>query len=343
MNQHRQLEIDIISQEQVLESGVLDVSSTLPALRAALIAKALGKVLEPAPATLGIDLDRGQRLVAHASLIDSGQKAAGVKWIGANPENPDRDQMPRASAVVLLSDPLSGRLEALVEGTVLSSVRTAAVVGLAAQALANPASGHLLLVGAGVSNRASLRVMRQIFPHLHTVEVFDIDVKKAQTWAAQESGAEGEVRVVESLGESLTRADVIITATTDNAVASLSTEGLKPGCFVGAISMNDVAVESVADFSRIVTTDLASLGYKYSAVANAFQSQLIPETRIELLQNILLATEEHQNQFTPGQSVLFEVWGLGLFDIALAANVLQRARDKGSTNKVSLWNEPLWW
>ena len=104
---------------------------------------------------------------------------AGVKWIPSMPENPQKRGLPRACAIIILSDPHTGLPLAVMDCTVISAMRTGAAMGVAAKYLARKHSAVLGLVGAGVQNRTQLLAMSRVLPQLTEVRVFDLRPERA--------------------------------------------------------------------------------------------------------------------------------------------------------------------
>ncbi len=61
---------------------------------------------------------------------------SGIKWIGSKYNNPIKRNMERASALIILNNPETNFPVAILEGSVISSMRTAAVTVVASQHLA---------------------------------------------------------------------------------------------------------------------------------------------------------------------------------------------------------------
>ncbi len=64
------------------------------------------------------------------------EKIYGMKWVSVFPGNPHNHGLPNLSATILLSEIKTGFPIALLEGTMCSNMRTAAVSAVAAKYLA---------------------------------------------------------------------------------------------------------------------------------------------------------------------------------------------------------------
>jgi ornithine cyclodeaminase len=135
-------------------------------------------------------------------------EAIGIKLVTVFPDNPARG-LPSVQAVVLLFDGDTGEALALIDGTELTSRKTAADSGLGSQLLSRPDSATLLMVGAGGLARHLIAAHRAVRPSIERVLIWNRSTAKAQ--ALVDEGVADEV--VADLDSAVTAADIISTAT----------------------------------------------------------------------------------------------------------------------------------
>jgi len=140
-----------------------DVAKLLSVVEAVeAVEDALRAGLDPSadPDRMAVELgpDRGQLLLMPATLDHS----LGVKIVTVAPEHRARTQ-PRISAVYAYFD---GELQpsALIDGTVLTTLRTSAVSALAVRQLSRPTASRLVVFGSGPQAKAHIEAFRAVRP-----------------------------------------------------------------------------------------------------------------------------------------------------------------------------------
>ncbi|MGW2825955.1 2,3-diaminopropionate biosynthesis protein SbnB [Streptomyces sp. NPDC001443] len=156
------------------------------------------------------------RIIALPASLGGPQRVDGLKWISSFPEN-TRSGLPRASAVLILNDPVTGYPYACLESSVISATRTAASAALAADRLSRsrPRPARVGFVGTGLISR---------YVHTHLVAtgwefeetgVYDLSADSAAGFRGylERSGTKGRITVHDS-AESLVRSsDLLVFAT----------------------------------------------------------------------------------------------------------------------------------
>jgi len=191
-------------------------------MEAALTALSQGRVIQPVRNT--ITIEEGKRYLAVMPAV--AEDAMGLKAVSFYPGNAGT-ALPTHLAMILLFRPDTGEPLAVMDGRLITEMRTAAVSAAVTKYLASPDSRVLALLGSGVQAAAHLEALSQV-RRFDEVRVWSRTPGHAQRFA-REHGA----RAVDA--ESAVRgADVVVTAT--NAVEPiLKGAWLKRGAHVNAV------------------------------------------------------------------------------------------------------------
>src|SRR5512133_1610382 len=112
---------------------LLDMAQLIPAVETAQIQYSRGRVVQPLRFGVSIPRYPGSLELMAGYLEES--DALAVKVLTGRPENPGRG-LPLITATILLLEPRSGRLLAIMDGSHITAARTAAVSGVATRHLA---------------------------------------------------------------------------------------------------------------------------------------------------------------------------------------------------------------
>src|SRR5215469_1184202 len=150
----------------------------------------------------------------------------GAKFVSFYPKNADAG-LPTHLAMIMLFEPQTGRPLAVMDGRLITEMRTAAVSAAVTRYLAPENSKVLALLGSGVQAAAHLSALRHVC-HFDDVRVWSRTADHARRFAALHG-----VRAT-ALEEAVRGADVIVTATGAQA-PFLKGAWLKDGAHVNAV------------------------------------------------------------------------------------------------------------
>ena len=209
-----------LNEEKVREH--LLMTDLIPAMEKALIDFSAGRVTQPVRSIISIDPPGGFLGLMPAHTPDG----LGLKAVTFYPSNAGRG-IPTHMATIFLVDPQTGTPLAIVDGRLITEMRTAAVSAAATKLLASPDAKVLAILGSGVQARShveALRVVRQF----EEIRVWSPTFEHARQFAEEISGT------AVSAEQAVRDADVIVTVTSSTTPV-LKGAWLKSGCHVNAI------------------------------------------------------------------------------------------------------------
>src|SRR6185503_5299880 len=230
---------------------------------------------------------------------------------------------------VLLFDGETGQLRALIDGSAVTSIRTAAVTAVATRALARPDSSVLAIVGSGVQARPHLEAMAAVRP-FDQARVWSRTPKHAQAFAA-EAQAPFPVEAVETAEAAVRGADVVVTVTSSREPV-VERGWLAPGAHVNAVGssiptareLDSATIAAAAVFVDRRESTLNESGEYLRAIE---EEGIGPDHIRAELGEVLVGSYEGRR--SDDELTVFISLGLAVEDLAAAEYLYQRARDDG--------------
>ncbi|PSP76439.1 ornithine cyclodeaminase [Halobacteriales archaeon QS_1_68_20] len=323
----------VLSDDDV--ASVLDLSSLLDVVAEAFRKQGAGEVERPErphfPVGTGLDPDApdeplGTGLVMPAYVHGSDYYA--TKLVGVHEGNAERG-LPTVNAQIALTEAETGLPAAYVAGTRITNARTGCIGGLAARELA---TGPVTLgvLGAGTQARWQTRAIAAA-TDLDSVRVYSPSDSKV-TCAAElrEEGIDAEA--VESPGDAVDGANVVVTATTATDPV-FPGEVLDPGTVVIAVGAYTAEMQELdpTTFERAARVFADAPG-EVVDVGDAVAADL---TTSDLIPFSAVVTGESGRE-TDDEIVVVESVGTAVLDAATAEHVYVSARESAVGTEVDL-------
>lgn len=332
-----------LQQEDVIACGGLKMRETIEAVEKVYSLRDLGECIEPGTLMIAYNGSQSRRIMTHEAFIGGDVNVAGIKWIPSSPENPFKRGLPRASAIIILNDPETGFPLVIMDGTVVSAMRTGAATGVGAKYLARKDSKVVGLVGAGPINRCQIRAVREVLPELQQVKIFDLRADRAQEFAQDMEAELGmRFRVAQSAEEAVTGSDVVVAATVGVTPETSYIEAgwLKEGSFLSSVSGSDAKIEVVLQADKRVITDRDVPKTPTWLLGLIFTRELLSgDDFVEMGEIINGKQPGRENDW---EKICYYPRGLGVEDVIAAHRVYQQAVARGIGQELSLWHEPIW-
>lgn len=319
----------ILSGKDVRDS--LPMGDAIELMKRAFASLARGEATVPLRTHLPAANHEGITLVMPAR-VDGESSSLAVKVVSVFDRNAEAG-IPRIQAVVIVLEPDTGRPLALIEGSTLTAIRTAAASGAATDLLAHPGSETLAILGAGVQARSHIEAICSVRP-ITTIRVFsptpgnvDALIDELNTTRRHR----GELSRAASAADAVREADIICTTTTSTTPVFEDID-VKPGAHINAVGSYtpDACELSGATLARawIVVDDRSAAWAEAGDLIQARDQGLIDADHIRAELGELVIDPE-LCPTDPKQLTLFKSVGVAVQDAVAGSAALEGAKQRG--------------
>lgn len=253
-----------------------------------------------------------------------------MKLVTVFPNNRD---LPIVQAMVMVVNPHTGAIEALLEGSTLTAIRTGAGAGAATDLLARHDARTVAIIGSGVQARTQLEAVCHV-RGIEQVYVYSPTRTHAERFADDLRGRAPipeNIIVTETANEAVRHADIVCTATT-SITPYFEGRVLKTGAHVNAVgsympTMQEVDSETVARALVVVDSRQSVLAEAGDLVIPLERGEITLEHLHAELGEIVSGTKEgrtHADQLT-----YFKSCGVAVQDAIAATLALKNAERLG--------------
>lgn len=319
---------------------LLPMADLIDAMEAALAAFSTGQVRQPVRSIVELGshgffgvMPAAYSLGAASPVL--GAAGAGAKLVTVVPANHERG-LPSHLATILLFDPETGALDAIIDGRYITEARTAAVSAVSARHLARPDSTIAAIIGSGVQARSHADALSRV-----------LRLKEFRIWSPSAAHREDAARDIEN-------------ATGVRATVSASARAAVDGADI-VVLVTSATAPVIED--AWITTAVHVIGVgacrptqREMPGALVGRARLIVDSRDAALKeagDILLAQKDGTNiriaaelgEICAGQApgrtagddvTIFKSLGLAIEDVVSAQLVLRRARESGAGTTIEL-------
>jgi N-[(2S)-2-amino-2-carboxyethyl]-L-glutamate dehydrogenase len=268
------------------------------------------------------------RIIALPAYLGGSYRIAGVKWVSSFPDNLHLG-VDRASAVVILNSPQTGRPETVLEGSVISAKRTAASAALAAQCLVSDSKvGRVGIIGCGLISFEIARFLLAVFPQIETFVLFDKDEARVKQFAKKCQRVFDRVglAIAKDVKDVLRNCPLISIATTALTPHIGDLRESPPGSAILHISLRDLTPDLILSCDNVVD-DIDHVCRAQTSVHLA--EQLVGHRKFIrcTLADILSGRAPARNSSETFS--VFSPFGLGVLDLAVGKLVRDLALQQG--------------
>ena len=304
----------VINQKQV--EDILTMRSCIQVMEDVLMELAAGEAVQYLRSVVPIEKENLMGLMP-GYLRKEG--VIGAKVITIYPEN-HQHGLPSHRGVVLLNDAKDGSLKAVMDGTKITAIRTAAVSAVATKSLSKKDSEILSLLGLGEQARTHLEAILLVRP-IKQVNIWSRNMEKAKVWKTEmEQKYPVAIHVFDTVTSAVREADIICTLTA-SIEPILRGEWVKEGAHINAVGACKAADRELD--SELVRRSIFYVDRMESAL-NESGDYLIPLKEGVIDSNHIVGElgdvliKKAPGRQSDSEITIFESLGLAIEDLAAA-------------------------
>jgi len=261
----------------------------------------------------------------------------GAKLVTVFGENHKRD-LPSHLATILLLDPETGALQAIMDGRYITEARTAAVSAVSTRFLAKPEASTLAIIGSGVQARSHLEAY-QLVRQLKQVRIWSPRQRSREQFVEDMSGHVPIPIVATDTAEAAVRGADLIVLATSSPTPVLEDAWVSKGAHV-------VCVGACRPNQQEMAPHLVKRGFLYvdsSAAAIVESGDVVMNVAAGLFETSHIRGELGElvlgripGRLSPDDITIFKSLGMAVEDVVAADLVFRRASESGAGTELTL-------
>lgn len=326
------MSILLLKQDEI--KPLISMKETLEAVEKIFKEKELGRVQMPPKVYLQYKEFNGD-LRIMPSYIEGNISA--VKIVNVHPNNKKFD-LPTIMAIIVLVSPRTGKVIAIMDGTLITALRTGAAGGIAMKHLSREGSETLGLIGAGVQAVAQITAAISVLD-LKKVSIFDIDEHKRDRFICIMREKNPSIRFfpTNNIKDAIIDKDIIITVT-PTTKPIVKNEWIKNGIHINAIGADAPGKQELDPLilkrAKIIVDDIQQASHS-GEINVPLKNHILSKKDIYAeLGEIILGKKN--GRISDKEITIFDSTGLAIQDAIIAEIVYEKAIEKGVGSKIDL-------
>lgn len=322
----------ILSAKEV--AACLDMTSAIEAMKGAFSQLSSQEAQVPLRTQMPIPEARGTALFMPVYLPQN--RHIGLKTVTVFENNP-ANNLPLIHAMVQILDAETGKPMAIMDGEILTAIRTGAASGLATDLLAHEDAHTVTIIGAGIQGRTQLEAVCAVRP-IKRAHIIGRSGRNAQIFAKEMAKKLSiEVSVVET-AVALGASQVICTATT-SLTEVFKDSMITPGTHINGVGsyrpdMCEVPSKTVKR-ARVFVDQKAACCAEAGDLIQPISEGIITQDHI-MAELGEVVSGKKPGRLTSKDITFFKSVGNAVQDLAVATLVLEKAKAMGLGTTVAL-------
>ena len=321
--------VRILTKDNVSE--LLNMADALEYVEKAYKQLTLGNALVPQRIAI-TDPAPGLTLVMPG-IIGGEMSALATKIVSVYKKNPELYNMPTVLAKIMVQDINTGDIVGIMDGSLITAMRTGAATGVSVKFLARKNSTTMSIYSAGVQARKQVSgVFYGLNKKLEKCKVYDLKKDSAQSFKKEIEKELGiDVEIMGSGEDLLSNTDIIVAATTSTTPIFAGDKVLE-GTHISSIGAHAPDAREL-DSTTIKRASLLIAGLKEACLAEAgdyiipINEGIISKDAIISIGDIITGKKNSRTSDT--EITVFKSVGISAQDVAVGKLVYDRALQEG--------------
>lgn len=312
---------------------LIDMPSVLKAVENAFISYGRNLIQMPAKVYLHLDKYDGDFRAMPAYI--KGIEASGIKWVNVHSKN-KRFGLPSVMALIILNDPKNGFPLCIMDGTLITNLRTGAAGAIAAKNLARTDSSNIGLVGCGVQAKTQLLALNELFK-IKSVFVWGHKIEYGNKFLKDTKYLGLNVKIEEKIFDCVRQADIVVT-TTPSRKPIVKSEWIKDGTHINAIGADAKGKEELEPGllkrAKIIVDDWQQASHSGEINVPVSNGIITRKDVYGTLGEVVVGKKLGRKNSK--EITIFDSTGLAIQDLAVAHLIYKRAVEKRIGKRISL-------
>ena len=318
----------LLNREDIKNS--FSMKNAIEAVKEAFVLYTQNKSVVPLRTNIQVPKHNGTLLFmpAYVESMDT----ASLKIVNIYPDNLKK-QLPTAPAQVMLINTENGIVEAILDGTYVTQLRTGAATGVALEYLANPDAKIGCVIGTGGQAATQLEAMLSV-RKLEKVKIYDLSQERLIAFVEQmkEQLKDYGVEIIPatSSDDAVEGADIIVTVTPSTRPVFDGTK-VKAGCTVSCVGsyqhhMQEMDPAILPRASKIYFDSMeAVLDESGDILIPLAKGIITKEDFTGEIGNVILGNLVGRE--SPDEIIVFKTVGIGTQDLTTARAIVGKAKE----------------
>lgn len=315
----------LLSESEV--QSLIDIDELITTLEQAHIQYSTGNAVMPVRLVLPLPEIQG-RITSMPGYLDQ-DHALGMKVVTYF-QNNDKHGLPAILATIMLFSAETGKMIAAMDGTYITTIRTACASALATRVLAPTETPVLGIIGAGVQARAHIRALSRV-RQLSRIKIYSPSGTSAQKIKADlEKDGCMNIDVMANAEQTVRDSDLVVTVSTAKEPV-LKMEWLKPGVHINAVGSHRPDLREIdgptLSLATVVVDSRTAIMAECGDILFAIKENSFSEQAIHAeIGEVLAGTKGRRSR--AAEITLYKSVGIAIQDVAAAQLVYRKALER---------------